>query len=169
MAGAESDAMSMLCKTGVVLLALAPLAASSAEVDLLSGQYGHGASEPAYTPVWEVRQVADGWQARNLQEPVASTATRLSLEGRRAFWEKMAWPVASADTADCVTWGEAPPSLGDWLEDKPVTAIAGTFGNALVCHVPAAARTQIGWLQGSPEDWFYYDPMAGVMEVRQLR
>ncbi len=160
--------MIMWGTSGLLLLALQAPGALSPVPDLLSGRYGHASSEPAYQAVWEVSHAVDGWHARNLEEPTTSAAIRLSPAGRRAFWEKMGWPVASADTADCVTWGEAPASLLSLLEDKPANPIAGTFGNALLCHVPAAARKEIGWLQDSIEDWFYYDPVAGVMEVRRL-
>lgn len=158
------------------LLSLAPGCAMAAEADLLSGRYGHDASEPAYQAVWEISRQDQAWQARNLTDAAASTAYRLSPVGRRAFWEKMDWPSQTADTADCVTWGEATRSLQDMLVDllqepqadaKPKTG-ADVVGAAVVCHVPAEARKQIGWLQDSREDWFYYDPMAGVMEVRRL-
>ena len=155
-----------------VLLSLVPVCAQAAEPDLLSGRYGHDASEPAYQAVWEVTHQGQDWQARNLADDAASMAYRLSPAGRRAFWEKMDWPSQTADNADCVTWGEAEASLLDLLQepqaDAGPKAGADVVGNALVCHVPAAARKKIGWLQDSSEDWFYYDPMAGVMEVRRL-
>lgn len=154
------------------LLSLVPVCGQAAEADLLSGRYGHDASEPAYQAVWEVSRQGENWQARNLTEQAASTAYRLSPAGRRAFWERMDWPSHTADTADCVTWGEAEPSLSDLLQESPADADPKTtedvVGGALVCHVPAEARKQIGWLQDSGEDWFYYDAMAGVMEVRRL-
>lgn len=155
-----------------VLLSLVPVCAQAAETELLSGRYGHDASEPSYQAVWEVSRQGENWQARNLSEEAASSAYRLSPAGRRAFWEKMDWPAQTADTADCVTWGEAAPSLLDLLQESPddgePKAGADVVGNAVVCHVPAAARKQIGWLQDSNEDWFYYDSVAGVMAVRRL-
>ena len=149
-------------------LLVATIPAWAADPDVLAGRYGHDASEPAYQPVWEVIHEGERWQARNVGDDAYSVAYRMSGVGRRAFWEKMGWPLASADVADCVSWGTAPASLVDMLEEiTPVTG-ADTYGLALVCHVPPAARTQIDWLQASTEDWFYYDPMAGVMEVRRL-
>ena len=155
-----------------VLLSLAPGCALAAEPDVLSGRYGHDASEPAYQAVWEVSRQDQAWQARNLTDDAASTAYRLSPAGRRAFWEKMDWPSQTADTADCVTWGEAAPSLLDMLQEPqadggPKTG-ADVVGNAVVCYVPAGARKQIGWLQDRREDWFYYDFLTGLMEVRRL-
>ncbi len=165
----------MTARTGVsiwVILLLAPVCAQAAEADPLSGRYGHDASEPAYQAVWEVSRQGQDWQARNLTDELASTAYRLSPAGRQAFWEKMDWPSHTAATADCVTWGEAAPSLLDLLQesqaDAEPKAAVDVVGGALVCHVPAEARKQIGWLQDSSEDWFYYDAMAGVMEVRRL-
>ena len=155
-----------------VLLSLVPVCGQAAEADLLSGRYGHDASEPAYQAVWEVSRQGEIWQARNLSERTAATAYQLSSVGRRAFWEKMDWPSHAADTADCVTWGEAAPSLQELLQETQADggpkAGADVVGDALVCHVPAEARKQIGWLQDNREDWFYYDSVAGVMEVRRL-
>ncbi|RZA34063.1 MAG: hypothetical protein EOP92_17600 [Lysobacteraceae bacterium] len=149
-------------------LLVATIPASAADPDVLAGRYGHDVSEPAYQPVWEVIHEGGRWQARNVGDDDYSVAYRMSGVGRRAFWEKMGWPLASADTADCVSWGDAPASLVDMLEEAiPVTG-ADTYGLALVCHVPPATRAQIDWLRASAEDWFYYDPMAGVMEVRRL-
>ena len=159
-----------------VLLSFAPGCALAAEADLLSGRYGHDASEPAYQAVWEVSRQDQGWLARSLSDGAASTAYRLSPAGRRAFWEKMYWPSQTADTADCVTWGEAARSLQDMLVDllqepqadaRPKTG-ADVVGTVVVCHVPAEARKQIGWLQDRREDWFYYDFLTGLMEVRRL-
>ena len=47
-----------------VLLSFAPGCALAAEADLLSGRYGHDASEPAYQAVWEVSRQDQGWLAR---------------------------------------------------------------------------------------------------------
>ncbi len=144
-------------------------AAAAESADRFSGRYGHDASEPAYEPVWEVRRAGEGWQAGAVEAGEFADAYRISPAGRRAFWEKMNWPAATSADADCLSWGDAPPDLMDLLEDKPPAARADTFGNALICHVPVASRQAIDWLAGHAEDWFYYDPMAGVMDVRQLR
>lgn len=132
------------------------------------GQYGHDASEPAYEPVWAVTKSGDAWQAGFIEDGAATRAYRVSARGRAAFWEKMDWPAATAAEADCLSWGEAFPGLLDMLEDRPTPAPPDTFGYAILCHVPVEAREAISWLANESEDWFYYDPVAGVMSVRRL-
>jgi hypothetical protein len=39
----------------------------------------------------------------------------------------------------------------------------------VLCHVPSRDRACIDWRAGNASDGFYYDPVAGVMEVRRLR
>ena len=98
----------------------------------------------------------------------STAAYRMSLTGRRAFWEKMGWTIASATEADCISWGQAAPSLIDFLNDDPPVASPNTFGHALICHVPSDVRASIGWLADQDEGWFYYDPVAGVMSIRRV-
>ena len=153
--------------TGVALLAMPTLIAAM-EPDPLGGRYGHEFSEPAYAAVWEVRRVGAGWQAGTVADDTYSAAHEMSPAARRAFWEKMGWLAATSTEADCVTWGEAPLSLTDMLEGKPVATGPDAFGSDLVCHVPAHVRKDIDWLADSSEDWFFYNPVAGVMEVRRV-
>ena len=161
--------MRMSGRLAAVALLASPALAMAVETDLLSGRYGHDSSEPAYEAIWEVRRVGEGWQAGTLEDSIYSTAHEMSPAGRRAFWEEMGWPVETSFDADCVTWGEAPLSLLDVLEEKPPVASGpDVFGSDLVCHVPARVRKDIGWLSDSGEDWFYYSPVGGVMEVRRV-
>ena len=62
-------------------------------------------------------------------------------------------------------------ALQDLLADTPpAPVVAGDdYGLGVLCHVPAPARSRIDWLAGNASDWFYYDPVAGVMEIRRLR
>ncbi|MET0892045.1 MAG: hypothetical protein ABWY01_00570 [Pseudoxanthomonas sp.] len=164
--------MHRVAKTVSLLIALVGPGANAlaAEPDHpLSGRYGHDASEPAYAPVWELQRRGEGWLAVTLVDGQSVHAYPLSSAGRAAFWKKMNWAVASAADANCISWGEAPPDLLGMLQESPGVAPPDTFGEALICHVPAASRRAIDWLAGATEDWFYYDPVAGVMQVRQLR
>lgn len=152
-----------------VLGALPGATAAAEPADPFSGRFGHAASEPAYAPVWEVRRVGSAWQAGNIVEGENRDAHRLSAAGREAFWQTMDWPAETSRGADCLSWGERPSNLMDLLADTPPVAVPGAPGYAVLCHVPSSARKAIDWLSDEPHDWFYYDPVVGVMGVRQLR
>lgn len=163
--------MSQLASWSLLLLSLQAPSLSAAEHDQFSGHYGHHASDPVYQPVWQIEREGDGWQASTLADGEHSPAQELPAEGRRAFWEKMGWPPGTSAAADCITWGEAPPSLLDALDSLEAGAApapAAAYGNALLCHVSADTRANIDWLAGNADDWFYYDPIVGVMEVRRV-
>lgn len=154
---------------GILLLALSP--AEAQDVDRFAGRYGHGATASVDDTVWIVERGREAWQVRLAANGESADARRLTAKGRAGFWDRMMWPVATASDADCLTWGGKPASLADVLADAPASAAAtgDDYGNALLCHVPAMARARIDWLSANGTDWFYYDPMFGVMEVHPLR
>lgn len=152
------------------LLLLAPSVQAAPPVPF-AGQYGHGATADSDEVVWSVQGEAPSWRLTRTADDEQVDAQRLGARGRAAFWTRMDWPVDSSADADCLTWGEKPASLQDLLADTPPTPLAAgdDYGLGVLCHVPASARSRIDWLAGNASDWFYYDPIAGVMEVRRLR
>lgn len=152
------------------LLALSPLAGAGEPVSF-AGDYGHGATHDANEVVWRVQDAEAGWRLTSTGDGEVVDARRLGPRGRAAFWTRMGWPVDSSDGADCLTWGEKPASLDDLLADTPPTPAApgDDYGLGVLCHVPPTQRARIDWLAGNGSDWFYYDTMAGVMELRRLR
>ena len=152
------------------LLALCPLASASGPLSF-AGDYGHGATHAADEVVWRVQDADTGWRLTSTGDGEVVDAHRLGPRGRAAFWARMGWPVDSSDAADCLTWGGKPASLDDLLADAPPAAAApgDDYGEGVLCHVPPAQRARIDWLAGNGSDWFYYDTMAGVMELRRLR
>jgi hypothetical protein len=152
------------------VLALSP-AASAGEPVSFAGDYGHGATHDPDEVVWRVQDADAGWRLTSTGDGEVVDAYRLAARGREAFWRRMGWPADSSAAADCLTWGDRPASLDDLLADTPpAPAAPGDDGGlGVLCHVPPTARARIDWLAGNGSDWFYYDPMAGVMEVRRLR
>ena len=136
-----------------------------------TGQYGHGATADRNEVVWSVQGEAPSWRLTRTADDEQVDARRMGARGREAFWTRMDWPADSSTDADCLTWGEKPASLQDLLADTPPAPVAtgDDYGLGVLCHVPASARARIDWLAGNASDWFYYDPVAGVMEVRRLR
>ncbi|KAF1719293.1 hypothetical protein [Pseudoxanthomonas wuyuanensis] len=155
-----------------ILLALTLALASAAgaqEVDF-AGRYGHDYTANADEPVWEVRSEGEGWSAQSLAEPELHPAYRLTLQGRERFWRKMHWPEGTAAAAECLSWGQPPLSLEDLLDERvPPGPQQDGFGESLLCRLPAQVRRDIDWLSGNEQDWFYYDSVAGVLEVKPLR
>jgi hypothetical protein len=159
---------------GLALFLLACIAPSFAEAGgqpAFVGTYGHGATALPDDVVWIVQQAGDHWRVVQVADGAASDAHRLQRRGRDAFWARMDWPEGTGAEADCLSWGEKPGSLEDLLSDvPPVPSAPGEdYGHALLCHVPQPSRARIAWLADNTSDWFYYDPVFGVIEVRALR
>lgn len=157
-------------------LLLGTASAFSAENDL-GGRYTHDFTEPSAEPVWQVQRVGTGYGIEYLSNGEREPAWRLDRDGRAAFWDRMMWPAATAQGAECVSWGEAPLSLADLLElpddeaasaVKPASSPAQTPGAGVLCRVEPGTRAQISWLRDNHSDYFFYDPIIGVMEVRRL-
>lgn len=155
-----------LCLPALAAIALAgPLQAAEVE---FAGRYGHRFTAAPGQPVWLVERDGDGYRATTVTgDGDVRPARVLSEDGRRAFWKKMLWDEADAAQASCLNWGDPPPpTLREMLAEAPAApAIAGA---SLLCHVPAAQRARMTWLVNRQSDWFYYDPMAGVMEADRL-
>nr|WP_298134124.1 hypothetical protein [uncultured Pseudoxanthomonas sp.] len=152
------------------LLLLAPTTQAAPPAPF-TGQYGHGATADRDEVVWIVQGEAPSWRLTRTTDEEQVDAQRMGARGREAFWTRMDWPADSSTDADCLTWGEKPASLQDLLADTPPAPVAtgDDYGLGVLCHVPASARARIDWLAANASDWFYYDPVAGVMEVRRLR
>jgi hypothetical protein len=167
--------MRVLLWTATLALMLAATQALPAESALV-GRYGHDSTEPAAAPVFQVERVGDGYWLEYLAVGERETAWLLDNDGRAAFWDRMTWPAATAQDAECLSWGEASPTLSDFLEfatdaaspAEPTPALAKTFGAGVLCRVAPAARAKISWLSDYRSDYFFYDTMGGVMEVRPL-
>ncbi len=165
----------LLASVASLLLLLAlPLSALASGPAPFAGRYGHDATASADDVVWIVQAAGAQWRVVLATDGEIAPAQRLLMRGRAAFWARMGWPTDSSADADCLSWGEKPGSLDDLLEDlradtPPAPPAPGEdHGHAVLCHVPPAARARIDWIADNASDWFYYDPMAGVMEVRRL-
>jgi hypothetical protein len=132
----------------VIVLALlgATAPAALAQADSLMGTFGHRYTQVAQTPVWEVRTSGDRYQLVTLGSAAPPLeAHELSENERRQFWQTMWWPGESSAWARCV--GSA---------------------RAVICHVPPRVRDAVGDLKRFRSDYFYFDPLAGLMEAERL-
>lgn len=160
--------MRLLCLISLVGLSSSAFAG---EPMSFAGEYGHGATRDADEVVWRVQDVGTGWRLTSTGDGEVVEAHRLGERGRAAFWDRMGWPNDTSRDADCLTWGRKPASLDDLFADAPPAPSppGDDYGEGVLCHVPPIARARIDWLDDNGSDWFYYDPIAGVMEARRLR
>ncbi len=119
--------------------------ASLAESDPLLGKFGHDYTRSSQEAVWQIRRDAGGYQLNTLTHSSKASAQSWSAAQRKAFWEKMMWPVKVSAEAKCV-------------------------GNAeeVICYVPVGARKKVDWLRDNKSDYFHYDAMGGVMEAHRI-
>ncbi|UOV09590.1 hypothetical protein MUU77_04645 [Pseudoxanthomonas sp. F37] len=154
----------------LLLLCALPCIARTGEPAAFAGDYGHTATASADDVVWRVEQAGSHWRVILVAADEAHEAHRLQARGRDAFWSRMDWPLDSSAQAECLTWGDKPGSLQDLLADAPPapSAPGEDYGHAVLCHVPPAARARIGWIADNASDWFYYDPLLGVIEAHAI-
>ncbi|WP_156970611.1 hypothetical protein [Andreprevotia chitinilytica] len=113
--------------------------------DLL-GTFGHDATENAQTPVWMVTQNGRSFNLYRHGDHSNQAVKLLSEADRKGFWEKMWWKSTSYTQAQCIGAGEL-----------------------VLCYVPSKARKMERSLKTQKNDYFYYDPMSGVMEVHKIK
>lgn len=114
--------------------------------EVLSGVYGHAFTGKRNDAVWTVQRSTAGiYQVLQHGDDSRMAGKVLDDAARLRFWQKMDWPQATVSVAQCLQ-----------------------FGDDMICHVPQPQRRQIVWLADNRSDYFYYDTMAGVMEVHRI-
>jgi hypothetical protein len=126
----------------------------AAQADLLVGNYGHGYTKKKGEAVWEIKDGSAQYQLVTLNdEEPPPQSHEFSESERRELWKTMWWPEQSSVSASCI---------GSISQD--------VFGNSVrvICHVPPKARAEIGDLKNYKSNYFYRDPVAGLMEIQKL-
>lgn len=111
----------------------------------LSGQFTHDFTRPKNASVWTVIKSGAEWRVL-VHGAKETVATKVTEGGRKAFWEKMWWPAEKAKDAECLSLGD------EW--------------QGMMCYVHRDARAEVEELAKKKSDYFYYDQMAGLMEIR---
>jgi len=120
---------------------------ASARNDPLVGSFTHNFTRVKNDPVWTVKKTGTAWHVRvhGANEPVHA---RLATNAERAaFWEQMWWLADKAKDARCLRVEEHSPGL--------------------MCYVHGSTRAGIDALSKHKSDYFYFDPMGGLMEIRR--
>lgn len=130
-----------------VLLLSATLNGASASSDPLVGQFTHDFTRPENQPVWTVEKSSAGWRVLFHGSNEKFTAKQLDNAGKAAFWEQMWWPADKAKGAQCLS------IEGKW--------------QGVMCYIHRNARAEVSDLARNGSDYFYYDPLGGLKEIRR--
>jgi ribosomal protein S4E len=119
---------------------------ASADSDIMIGNYGHKFTEPQGEVVWSIRKEGDSlvFFSHGLNESIVSQIA--NTEQKESFWKKMWWDASLSKDATCVVGKEF-----------------------ILCKVPQEVRAKIDWIAPNKSDYFYYDSMAGIMEIERLK
>ena len=120
---------------------------ASAETNPLLGSFTHDFTRPSNQSVWTVKKVGTAWQVRVHGANETVRAKRMSDAEKAAFWEQMWWPLEKAKDAQCLR-----------IEKEL---------QGLMCYVHGNSRVTIDALSKNKSDYFYFDSMGGLMEIRR--
>lgn len=125
----------------------APTGAAYAETDPFVGRFTHDYTRSKDESVWTVKKSGAAWQVLIHGSRETVSARRTSDAERKAFWEQMWWPADKANDARCLR------IEGKWP--------------GLMCYVQSSTRAHISDLAKNKSDYFYFDPMGGLREIRR--
>ena len=74
-------------------------------------------------------------------------AKQMDEAGKAAFWEQMWWPADKAKNAQCLST--------EWK------------WQGIMCYVHRSARAEVSDLAKNGSDYFYFDPLGGLKEIRR--
>jgi hypothetical protein len=132
-----------------VLLLGAITSGVAAGPDPLVGQFTHDFTRPENQPVWTVKKSGTGWRVLFHGANETMVAKQVNNAGKAAFWEQMWWPADKAKDAQCLS------IEGKW--------------QGMMCYVHRNARAGVSDLAQNGSDYFYYDPLGGLKEIRRTR
>jgi len=132
-----------------VILLSAMTTAVSANPDSVVGQFTHDFTLPKNQPVWTVKKTGTTWQVLFHGSNETLSAKQVDEAGKAAFWEQMWWPSDKAKDAQCLS------IEGKW--------------QGMMCYVHGNARAEVSDLARNGSDYFYYDPLGGLKEIRRIR
>lgn len=118
-----------------------------AGIDPFVGSFTHDFTHIKNDSVWTVKKTGSAWQVR-AHGANQTVRARPATDGERAaFWEQMWWPADKANDAQCLR-----------IEEQ---------SQGMMCYVQGRTRAGISGLSKHKSDYFYFDPMGGLMEIRR--
>jgi hypothetical protein len=127
----------------VLLIAAFP---AFAEINPIVGAFGHDFTTTKNDPVFTVKENKGSFQLTQHGDDSMHTLSALSNAAKKEFWDKMWWESNSFEKAQC---------LGNQ--------------EVIMCFVPKAERQKEAGLKDRQSDYFYYSPIAGVMEIAKIQ
>ncbi|MFC5476637.1 hypothetical protein [Massilia suwonensis] len=119
----------------------------SAGTDPLVGSFTHDFTRIKNDSVWTVKKTGSVWKVRVHGSNEIAGARLVSDSEKAAFWEQMWWPADKAKDAQCLR-----------IEEQ---------SQGMMCYVRGSTRAGIGGLSKHKSDYFYFDAMGGLMEIRR--
>ena len=121
-----------------------------AQIATLQGDFTHDFTRPKNKSVWIVTKSGNAWDVRLGSDKKSFAAKEVADVDRTVFWKKMLWPAEAAIKASCISF----------IVDPDV-------GESIICHVPPSVRDIVDNLKTFKSDFFYFDPVGGLNEIRK--
>ncbi len=118
---------------------------ASADQNILIGKYGHAYTAQENTPVWAIKEQKGKFTIFQYGDNSKQFATIATEQQKQSFWKKMLWEPTSSTNATCILSKES-----------------------IFCHFTDDARKQVAYLSSYQTNYFYYDTMLGLMEIKML-
>lgn len=117
---------------------------SNADETHLVGKFGHAYTNNRSEPVWSITKNQKQFTIFQYGDKSKFSAQLASSKQKQEFWSKMFWDSNLSAQATCLISQET-----------------------MICHIDSATRKNIPDLQSNQTDFFYYDPMVGLMEIKK--
>ncbi|HZX30103.1 MAG TPA: hypothetical protein VFF03_02010 [Rhodocyclaceae bacterium] len=124
----------------IAFLALPSIACANS----LTGIYSHNYTAKKNEPVWSIKAKNNAFTLTTHGENGQSRLQTLTDSEIREFWEKMGWEEEFAKGVECI----------------------GNAGD-IFCKVPAKTKNGISWLRENKSDYFHFDKIGGLMEIKK--
>lgn len=118
-----------------------------AETNPLVGRFTHDFTSPKNQSVWTVKRTGNAWQVLVHGSHQTVRARQIGDAERAEFWDQMWWPADKSKDAQCLL-----------VEAKL---------QGMICYVQRSTRSGISDLSSRKSDYFYFDSMGGLMEIRR--
>lgn len=119
---------------------------ANAETEPLVGSFTHDFTRPKLTLCGTVKKSGTAWTVLIHGSNETVSTKRSSEAEKKAFWDRMWWPTEKAKDAHCLQ-------------------MEGNL-QGMMCFVQSSTRAQVSDL-AKKSDYFYFDQMGGLMEIRR--